>query len=93
MSGSTDIGRRCMIGGQVGIAGHIEICDDVAIAGKSAVTGSIRKPGVYASTLPCDEIKRFRRNAARFSSLDELAKRVRRLEAAAEPAGEGETDD
>jgi UDP-3-O-[3-hydroxymyristoyl] glucosamine N-acyltransferase len=93
VSGSTDIGRRCMIGGHVGIAGHIVICDDVAIAGKTAVTGSIRQPGVYAATLPADEIKRFRRNAARFNRLDELAKRVRKLEAAAGRGEEGGEDD
>jgi UDP-3-O-[3-hydroxymyristoyl] glucosamine N-acyltransferase len=79
ISGSATIGRRCMIGGHVGIAGHIEICDDVALAGKTAVTGSIRRPGVYSSTIPPDEIRQFRRNAARFSRLDELARQVRKL--------------
>jgi UDP-3-O-[3-hydroxymyristoyl] glucosamine N-acyltransferase len=93
ISGSTHIGRRCMIGGHVGMAGHIEICDDVAIAGKSAITGSIRRPGVYAGMLPSDEVKRFRRNAARFGSLDELARRVQRLERAAGRGEGGDNDD
>jgi UDP-3-O-[3-hydroxymyristoyl] glucosamine N-acyltransferase len=93
VSGSTTIGRRCMIGGHVGIAGHIEICDDVAVAGKSAITGSIRQPGVYASTLPVDDIKRFRRNAARFSRLDEMARRLRKLEGAAGTREQGGDDE
>jgi UDP-3-O-[3-hydroxymyristoyl] glucosamine N-acyltransferase len=93
VSGSVDIGRRCMIGGQVGIAGHIEICDDVAITGKTAVTGSIRKPGVYSSTVPADEVRRFRRNVARFGRLDELARRVRKLEGTAAPKEGTDTDD
>ena len=80
ISGSAVIGRRCMLGGMVGIVGHLEICDDVAVTGRTMVSSSIRKPGVYSSGLPADEARRFRRNAARFQRLDELARRVRRLE-------------
>jgi UDP-3-O-[3-hydroxymyristoyl] glucosamine N-acyltransferase len=91
ISGSATIGRRCMIGGMVGIVGHLEICDDVAITGRTMVSSSIRQPGVYSSALHADEAKRFRRNAARFQQLDELARRVRRLEKAA--GAQGEDDD
>jgi UDP-3-O-[3-hydroxymyristoyl] glucosamine N-acyltransferase len=88
ISGSTIIGRRCMIGGMVGVVGHLEICDDVALTGRTMVSSSIRQPGVYSSALSADEARRFRRNAARFQRLDELARRVRRLEGAAEAQGE-----
>ena len=88
ISGSAVIGRRCMIAGMVGVAGHLEICDDVAITGRTMVSSSIRQPGVYSSALHADEAKRFRRNAARFQQLDELARRVRRLEQAAGAQGE-----
>jgi UDP-3-O-[3-hydroxymyristoyl] glucosamine N-acyltransferase len=87
VSGSTTIGKRCLIAGMVGIAGHIEICDDVIVTGRSFVHNSIRKPGTYSGGLPLDEAARWRRNSARFRKLDELAKRVRRLE-----GGEGEED-
>jgi len=80
VSGSAVIGRRCMLGGMVGVVGHLEICDDVAITGRTMVSSSIRRPGIYSSGLPADEARRFRRNAARFQHLDELARRVRRLE-------------
>ena len=40
----------------------------------------IDKPGMYGGTLPADDAARWRRNAARFRQLDELAKRVRALE-------------
>jgi UDP-3-O-[3-hydroxymyristoyl] glucosamine N-acyltransferase len=80
ISGSTSVGQRCMIGGMVGIAGHLDICDDVAFTGKTLVSASIRKPGLYSGALPADEARHFRRNAARFQKLDELARRVRRLE-------------
>jgi UDP-3-O-[3-hydroxymyristoyl] glucosamine N-acyltransferase len=83
ISGSTTIGRRCMIGGMVGIVGHLEICDDVYLTGKTMVSHSITKPGLYSGQLPLDEARRFRRNSARFQKLDELAQRVARLERAA----------
>jgi UDP-3-O-[3-hydroxymyristoyl] glucosamine N-acyltransferase len=79
ISGSTRIGQRCMIGGQVGIAGQLTICDDVVLTGTSFASSSIRKPGVYSSGLPVDEAARFRKNAARFYQLDELARTVRQL--------------
>jgi UDP-3-O-[3-hydroxymyristoyl] glucosamine N-acyltransferase len=88
ISGSASVGRRCVIAGMVGIAGHITICDDVVVTGKTLVSSSIHKPGMYSGTLHSDETRRFRRNAARFQKLDDLAKRVRRLE-----RGEGEVGD
>ena len=81
IAGSTTIGERCTIGGKAGFAGHIVVADDVIIGGGTSVTGSIRAPGAYAGGgTPADELPRWRRNMARFSQLDELAKRVRSLE-------------
>jgi UDP-3-O-[3-hydroxymyristoyl] glucosamine N-acyltransferase len=87
ISGSTTIGARCMIAGQVGIAGHLTICDDVVVTGRSFVNSSIRKPGYYSGGITVDESSRFRKNAARFHRLDELARQVRRL------AGEADAPD
>lgn len=81
VSGSTRIGRRCMIAGAVGFVGHLEIADDTTITGQTMVNRSITEPGgVYSSALPMDEARRWRRNSARFRKLDELAKRVAQLE-------------
>jgi UDP-3-O-[3-hydroxymyristoyl] glucosamine N-acyltransferase len=79
VSGSTTIGSRCMIAGMVGIAGHLTICDDVVVTGRSFVNSSIRKPGYYSGGITVDESSRFRKNAARFHRLDELARQVRKL--------------
>jgi len=88
ISGSTTIGARCMIAGMVGIAGHLSICDDVVVTGRSFVNSSIRKPGYYSGGITVDESTRFRKNAARFHRLDELARQVRRLAGEApEPDG------
>ena len=81
VSGSTTIGKRCLIGGQVGIAGHLEVADDVAVLGKTLVSRSLTKAGVYSSIgVPAMEAGRWRRIAARLRNLDELFTRVRKLE-------------
>ena len=81
VSGSATIGARCQIGGQVGIAGHISIADDTVITGKSVVNHSIHEPGGrYSGALPMEESRSWRRNSARFRSLDEFARRLKRLE-------------
>jgi UDP-3-O-[3-hydroxymyristoyl] glucosamine N-acyltransferase len=93
IAGSTTVGERCMIGGMVGIAGHLSICDDVVLTGKSFVASDIRKPGYYSSGIPIDETSRFRKNAARFTHLDELAREVRRLRGRANSADDASVDD
>lgn len=80
VAGSTTIGRYCVFGGQVGIAGHAEITDKVQVLGKSMVTGSLRKSGIYASGIPETDHETWRRNAVRFRHLDEIAKRLKALE-------------
>ena len=80
IAGSTTIGKRCMIGGGAGIIGHLTVCDDVILQVRTLVAQSIHEPGMYGGTLTADDAARWRRNAARFRQLDELAKRVRALE-------------
>ena len=79
ISGSTVIGRHCVVGGGVGFVGHLEVCDGVTITGMSMVAQSITRPGVY-SGIPAEEARRWRRNIGRFHQLDELARRLLRLE-------------
>ncbi|MYA31777.1 MAG: UDP-3-O-(3-hydroxymyristoyl)glucosamine N-acyltransferase [Gammaproteobacteria bacterium] len=84
IAGSAKIGRRCRIAGNVGVAGHIDICDDVVLLARTVVTRPIRKPGAYAGSMtPMEEVSSWRRNAARFKHLDALYKRVLRLERSA----------
>jgi UDP-3-O-[3-hydroxymyristoyl] glucosamine N-acyltransferase len=80
IAGSARIGARCTIGGGVGIVGHTEIADDVHITGMSFVAHSIRKPGVYSSGTPLEGNREWRKNYARFHQLDDMARRLRRLE-------------
>lgn len=80
IAGSTTIGKRCQIGGAVAISGHLIIVNDVIITGKSMVIKSIKSAGVYSSGIAADENKKWRKNAARFRKLDEMAKKVSHLD-------------
>ncbi len=80
IAGSTRIGERCRIGGKSAIVGHLNIADNVTITAASFVTRSIDEPGVFSSGMPQQESAVWRRNVARLSRLDELFKRVIRIE-------------
>ncbi|MEX2258426.1 MAG: UDP-3-O-(3-hydroxymyristoyl)glucosamine N-acyltransferase [Woeseia sp.] len=80
ISGSTTIGKRCMLAGQSGIVGHISICDDVVIGGATMVTKNITEPGFYAASFPAEKDRDWKRQVARFRRLEELVKRVGKLE-------------
>ena len=79
IAGSTTIGKHCVIAGKVGIADQLEICDGVTVLAMTTVGVSIQKPGIYSGAIGMDEVTRFRRSAARFRQLDEMAKDIRQL--------------
>lgn len=80
IAGSTRIGRDCMIGGACNIVGHIDIADGVILNAASLVTRSIGESGRYGSGTPLQPVRQWRRSFAAFGRLDELVRRVRRLE-------------
>ncbi len=82
VAGSTTIGSWCVIGGQSAITGHIEITDGVTISGMTGVTKSLDKKGVYASPLPAQPVRQWRKNTVRFTQLEELFQRLKTLEKA-----------
>ncbi|MDA8535236.1 UDP-3-O-(3-hydroxymyristoyl)glucosamine N-acyltransferase [Pseudomonadales bacterium] len=80
IAGSTRIGRYCMIGGAVGIIDNLTICDRVEITAMSLVTQSISDPGRYSSGTGLMPSKQWKRNVVIFKKLDDLYKRLRKLE-------------
>ncbi|MEO8810055.1 MAG: UDP-3-O-(3-hydroxymyristoyl)glucosamine N-acyltransferase [Rhodanobacter sp.] len=80
VAGSATIGRYCMIGGNAGVLGHLQLADRVTITAKSLVTHSIREAGEYSSGTPLQDNRLWRKNAARFKHLDEYARRLSALE-------------
>ncbi|MCP1314732.1 MULTISPECIES: UDP-3-O-(3-hydroxymyristoyl)glucosamine N-acyltransferase [unclassified Halomonas] len=80
IAGSTRVGKHCMLGGGVGLSGHLTICDGVQVTGMSLVTNSILEPGVYSSGTGAMNNTQWRKNAVRFKQLDDIAKRLNKLE-------------
>jgi UDP-3-O-[3-hydroxymyristoyl] glucosamine N-acyltransferase len=82
--GSTRIGRHCVLAGGVGIGGGtpIELCDRVIVSGMTHVSASINEPGVYSGGVLHGHNRQWKKNALRFQRLDELHRRVARLERA-----------
>lgn len=80
IAGSTVIGRNCQFGGACNIAGHLTIADGVVLNGGSTVLQSIEQSGRYGSAAPLLPVSKWRRAYAALSRIDELAKRVRKLE-------------
>jgi UDP-3-O-[3-hydroxymyristoyl] glucosamine N-acyltransferase len=79
IAGSTRVGKRCTLAGQVGVVGHIEIADDVHVMGAAVVSHTIREPGTYAGS-PIEPYQDWLRNAVRMRQLDDLARRFKKLE-------------
>lgn len=80
IAGSTRIGKNCMIGGLTGISDNIVIGDNVIFTGMSQVTKSITKPGIYSSGTGIFDHKAWHKNIARLHHLDDLARKLRKLE-------------
>lgn len=80
IAGSTHIGQYCTIGGGVGIGGHLEIVDHVHITGMTMVTKSVKQAGLYSSGVAINTNAKWRKNAVRFYQLDDMARRLQRLE-------------
>jgi len=80
IAGSTHIGTHCQIGGACNIVGHLSIADNVIINAASLVTRSILQAGRYGSGMPLQEEHAWRRSFVNLGKLQELFKRIRRLE-------------
>ena len=80
IAGSAVIGKRCMFAGMAGMAGHIEVCDDVVVSGKAMVSKSISEPGVYASMFPAEPVGSWNRRVAGLRRIGKLSERIKRLE-------------
>ncbi len=80
IAGSTIIGKHCMVGGGTCIGGHLTIPDGTMFSGMSMVTKSVDEPGIYSSGTSLMPNKVWRKSVARFKQLDNIVKRLTRLE-------------
>ena len=83
LGGSVTIGRHCILAGGVGVAGAggpLEIADGVQVGAMTYVSRSIKESGQYQGSSLHTPIGKWRRNMMRLTDLDNLAKRLNRLE-------------
>lgn len=80
IAGSTIIGKRCMFAGSSGAVGHIKVCDDVIVGGKSFLSKDVTEPGTYIASFPADNARSWAKQLARFRRLGNLIDRVKKLE-------------
>lgn len=74
IAGSTTLGKRCMVGGMVGIVEHLNICDDVIINGKSAVNKDIKTPGNYTGIMPLMPHRQWQNIGMWITKLDKITR-------------------
>lgn len=77
-AGSTKFGRNFMTGGNVDINGHIEICDNVVLAGRTGVIGSIKEPGIYGG-FPSEPQRDNVKTMASIPKLNGIRKQVQKI--------------
>jgi UDP-3-O-[3-hydroxymyristoyl] glucosamine N-acyltransferase len=82
IAGSSVIGKHCVFAGGSGVGGDkpVTICDGVVASACTTISQSVSKPGVYSGTIVFHDHNRWRRNALRFMNLNDLFRRVKRLE-------------
>jgi len=80
IAGSVTIGKYCIMGGASGAVGHITIADKVQVSAMSLVSKSIDKPGMYSSGTGHMKTTDWKRNIVRFQQLDDIAKRLKKIE-------------
>ncbi len=81
-AGGVKLGAHCTVGGQAGFAGNLVIANGVHIGGQGRVTRSVAIPGQYASGTNLQPMRDWAKNAIRFEQLQQMTKRLDRIEAA-----------
>jgi len=76
IAGSTTVGNRVIISGQIGILDHLKVCDDVVLVHRAGVTADITEKGVWAG-LPAKPMKEYVKS---LNTDKRLSKKIKMLE-------------
>lgn len=79
IAGSSKTGRNVILGGQVGVVGHLEIADGVMIASRGGVSKSLTKPGKYSGA-PVMGLSEYNRQQVYLRNIETYIKRIEALE-------------
>ena len=89
ISGSTRLGNGVVLAGQSGVSGHLELGDGVQVTGKSAVFRSV-PAGQKVAGIPAARALRWHRQQALVGRLEELNRRLKKVEQLMRQAGKEE---
>jgi UDP-3-O-[3-hydroxymyristoyl] glucosamine N-acyltransferase len=78
IAGSTKTGKYVMLGGQVGVVGHIELEDEVMVASRGGISKSLKK-GKYRGS-PVMPIQEYHRHEIHLRRIEEYVERIKELE-------------
>ena len=79
ISGSTKVGKNCLLAGQVGLGGHISIGDNTSIGAQSGIISNI-EPGRNIMGAPAIDLKNYFRSSIIFSKLPDLYRNYYQLQ-------------
>jgi len=79
ISGSTKIGKNCMIAGQVGLGGHITIGDNTNIGAQSGIISNIES-GRNIMGAPAIDMKNFFRSSIIFPKLPDIYRNYNQMQ-------------
>ncbi len=75
IAGSTNIGKYCLLAGQVGVVGHISIADGVQVNGGAKVLQPIKESGIYAGSFNALPVRQWNKIAVYIKKIEQLFKR------------------
>jgi len=78
MGGSTTIGQRFMTGGNSVVSAHLELADNVVLAGRSTVTNDIREPGHYGG-YPLQPLKEALKTIVTIGHLNDIRRNLNKV--------------
>ena len=81
IAGSTKIGESCMVGGQVGFVGHIEVADKVKVQAGTGVSRSVKEEGSTIYGYPHLPYFDYIRSYNIFRKLPQIVKDIDKLKA------------
>ncbi|MFY7843467.1 MAG: UDP-3-O-(3-hydroxymyristoyl)glucosamine N-acyltransferase [Rhabdochlamydiaceae bacterium] len=79
IAGSSKTGQYVILGGQVGVVGHIEITDHVTVASRGGVSKSIKESGVYGGA-PHMPLKEYHKQEAQLRQIGNLIRKIELME-------------
>ena len=92
VAGSSELQDNVTMAGQSGVAGHLKVGSGAVVMGKASVFKDV-PPGAQVAGTPAIDVRDWRKSSAVFARLDDLRKRISRIEKELEEVGGGKREE